>query len=416
MKMLNSNLKKLQLMATSVKTKPMRLPQFTDEPRVAHFVTSMGKIDDGGRGLSLFNEKEAELKSIAEFFERMSAMTCGLMTTTGSYEKVSSDNSAIDPAEFSPFHPNQMMSFDFFRFKLVDDDLFRWTPVNSLTDKSSTFIPIQLVKLERVPANEKLIRFPDSSGLSFGVSQEDALLRGLLEVIERDALVTSWYSEKKWKKLTNKEFPFQIKKVISYLNRYKLKVDIFDISNDLTPYIFLVIIWDESPNPDCQMSVGSKASNTLSKSILGAIEEALQGRYIGKYSKLIQDFPVNVVSYKDHVKFWAKEGRAFEHMIKNKISNCETDRHVKTTVKANVLKLNDVIRNAKKEQIRIFYKDLTNKLLLENGFCCVKVVSPDLKPLFADQKFPYYGFLRDQSLRNLILVEEEKFNVPHPFG
>ncbi len=414
--MLNSNLKKLQIMASSVKTKPMRLPQFTDEPRVAHFVTSIGKTDDGGRGLSLFNEKEAELKSIAEFFERLSATTCSMMTTAGTYEKVSANKLAIHPAEFSPFHPNQMISFDFSRFKLVGDEPYRWTSVTSLTDKSNALIPVQLVKLERVPAEEKIIRFPDSSGLSLGVSQKDALLRGLLEVIERDSLISSWYEEKKWNKLTDLELPVKIKKVISYLNRYKLRVEIFDISNDLTPYIFFAIIWDESPNPDCHLSVGSKASDTFSKSILGAIEEALQGRYIGKYSKLIQDSPSNVLSYKDHVKFWAKEGRTLEHLIQNKITDCGIDGHVKTTRKPNVLKLSDIIRNAKKKEVRIFYKDLTNKLLFENGFSCVKVISPDLKPLFADQNFPYFGFLRGRDLGNYTFFEEERFKVPHPFG
>lgn len=391
------------------------IPQFNDEPRISHYVTSSYSSDEGGRGLSLFDRSSAEVKSIAEFLERASARAFKGENKIGTYQQILTTNNAINPLLFTPFHRSQLKEKHFERFVIQPSNKFRWAIGRDLIEDTEILVPLQLACLNKVPAAEPIIRFPDTNGLAFGKTISETRYRGLLEIIERDALITTWLAGIRWKRIRLSSLPHQLKKIIVYLNKYKLKVDLYDVSLDFPPSVCLALISDLSSNPTCYVSLGSKASGDPSSAILGSIEEALQSRHIGKVYVLMGEKigANNVQSYKDHVNLWAimPDGKD----ILSQFSGEETDykslrRIMPSDINEKVKQIVDFFGQRHYKLIEI---DVSAKEILKHGFRCLKILSPDIQPFFANEKFPYLGGQRLLDFKDK--HSGKILNSPHPF-
>lgn len=67
-----------------------------------------------------------------------------------------------------------------------------WIATRSLADGRGVMFPAELV-LRRPAAKRKTVRAAESAGVGAGPTRETAILSGLLEVIERDAVALWWY-------------------------------------------------------------------------------------------------------------------------------------------------------------------------------------------------------------------------------
>jgi len=76
-----------------------------------------------------------------------------------------------------------------------NNEIIEWLPAWSITHNERRFIPADAVLLQRpIPADSRVAIF-ESNGLSAGNTLEEAILQGLLELIERDAVSIWWFNK-----------------------------------------------------------------------------------------------------------------------------------------------------------------------------------------------------------------------------
>ncbi|TCK22199.1 TOMM precursor leader peptide-binding protein [Pseudonocardia endophytica] len=74
------------------------------------------------------------------------------------------------------------------------DDELDWTPLWSLTTDRRRLLPTRMCYFGAPPGPAGSGLRADSNGCAAGASLEDAVLQGLLELVERDAVATWWYT------------------------------------------------------------------------------------------------------------------------------------------------------------------------------------------------------------------------------
>lgn len=159
---------------------------FTQVPGNAHQVAGYGT----GQSLA-----EAEAKAILEALERSSAMTGPMhrRAIVGSF------------AQLTPnaLHPNPFGFYDKPVYESAENDLepfredvdYLWVGAHSFAKKASVLVPLQLVSYGQRFQDSCLFVHDTSNGCALGQSPEEAILHGILEVIERDGLMNTWYGQ-----------------------------------------------------------------------------------------------------------------------------------------------------------------------------------------------------------------------------
>lgn len=103
---------------------------------------------------------------------------------------------AVDPERFALFSAEQhaVPSFPFHPFRR--DTVIGWVEGFSLPGGEPALLPAQLVYMPWRPRAESELRIghATSSGIACGPTLEEAVLPGLLEVVERDAFMLTWHN------------------------------------------------------------------------------------------------------------------------------------------------------------------------------------------------------------------------------
>lgn len=156
-----------------------------------------GPVPGGGKGATLLRPVVGALSEMAERLLGMLHYASVAETVWfGSYtELVASGRSAIGPADVPLFASEQYApGFEFERF--TSDTRLGWIQGMDLLLNQPVWAPAQLVLMYYRPRqDEALIGYATTAGLAFQTSPQSALLHGLFEVIERDALNIRWYSQ-----------------------------------------------------------------------------------------------------------------------------------------------------------------------------------------------------------------------------
>lgn len=154
----------------------------------------------GGKGFGLVNTM---LSTIGEAVERaVAALVAGAPDIPGrrvmcSYEELRTrELDALDPAQLGLFSDAQYDSPSFLYARFFADTVVEWVEGTRLRSGEPVFVPAQLVDMVHIyDSHEEIIGYPVSGGLSCHTSWMAAVYHGLTEVIERDAVNVSWYTD-----------------------------------------------------------------------------------------------------------------------------------------------------------------------------------------------------------------------------
>lgn len=155
----------------------------------------------GGKGTT---PTEATASALFEAVERYSAVFQGDEPQIfGSYHDVA--DRAIHPRECLLFSERQYQSRDTWnrhhhpwRHVPVPFDeaaVIAWTPVWSLTRERQVLLPTAFLYTDHPTPPEQRFCPADSNGCAAGNTLDEAVLQGILELIERDAVATWWYNQ-----------------------------------------------------------------------------------------------------------------------------------------------------------------------------------------------------------------------------
>lgn len=107
---------------------------------------------------------------------------------------------AVAPHEIQHFHTTQLLQPEATHalgpvpVQLTDGQVTSWLPAWSLRDQERRYVPAEAVLYGLPgPENNRVAIF-ESNGLSAGNTREEAILQGLLELIERDATAIWWFN------------------------------------------------------------------------------------------------------------------------------------------------------------------------------------------------------------------------------
>jgi ribosomal protein S12 methylthiotransferase accessory factor len=156
-----------------------------------------GLVPGGGKGATMLG---AMLGALGEMTERLLAIlhftSLHERVRYGSHRELArAGQQGLAPAEVPLFAPAQYAApgFEFVPFE--EDTRLGWIEGWDLLTSEPVWVPAQLVLMYYKPhSEEQMIGYGTTAGLAFQTSRLRAILHGLFEVIERDALNIRWYS------------------------------------------------------------------------------------------------------------------------------------------------------------------------------------------------------------------------------
>jgi ribosomal protein S12 methylthiotransferase accessory factor len=193
------------------------------------------------------------------------------------------DEPAIAPERWVLFHGDQYMEpgFPFPRFR--HDRVCRWVCCREVVTGSPYWVPVELVYLQQTGGSLPPLAPSLSTGLSSGLPGQPVLLRGLQEVIERDALVGVW-----WGRYPLVEYdPIQVIDAVDpalgpRLARPNLTYGCYRLASPFSRHVTLVTLTG-ADHEGVIFSTGSACRETLAASWAKSFLEAVQGRHYVRY-------------------------------------------------------------------------------------------------------------------------------------
>lgn len=361
------------------------------------------KVDAGG--VSISSRNLALIKCVSEFAERFSLYY---------YDKSDITISSYNDLK-NALNPRIYKNVD-----LIEEMPFSWEKGVDFMEKREIYIPNQLIHLHRY--------FPDPVNLSPGIStgaasafdKNTALLRGIYEVIERDAFMTTYLAKVKVPKIdisTIKDG--RIQDLFEKAKRYNLDMSLFDITTNVNIPVYLTILIDRTGIGPAVL-LGTKASLNRIEAILGSMEESFMGRsWIrawmskGRHLKYQKKY-VKIETQLHRALLWANAGmiKELEYLDDQMEQPFKGEAHESTLAK-DLKKVKEIIGAM---GYKIYYKEITYKLFQEFGYVVVKTIIPGLQPLYLDESEKEIIQERVESVAKHFGMHKFMVNkVPHPF-
>lgn len=165
--------------------------------------------------------------------------------------------------------------------------------------------------------NEPLIRPGTTTGLATWSTKEGAQLRGMLEIIERDAYMITWLNQLIVPRIRLRsicERFTSLKQAVELCARYRLKVNALLMPTDAPAYTVCVVLEDESGVAP-RYAFGLKAGRSLAVAVEEGILEALRARrgvrqqlHSGISWKV--DDPIQTIGHTERLLYWARPENA----------------------------------------------------------------------------------------------------------
>lgn len=389
---------------------------------IAEIVTGGSPVVGSGASIS---HDAAFRSAIGEVLERYSAKW---VPTDGGVLASYADlvEPAPHPAGFALFHADQYSEPGFPFDPFSESTVLYWVPAVELASGTPSWLPRQLVYLHHdSDQSERRISYSTSSGLACAADYDDAVLRALLEVIERDAAMLAWYVRLSPRGVDVSEDP-----VLSAIERtYFLVPGVRHVALDLSSVhgipTILVLVEDEDPATG-GVAFGSACALDARLAWLKAMTEAYHTRLWtldlrrrrGGLVRRVQD----VRTLEDHVGFYAVPEHA-RHL--------DFLRDPDVTVGIGQLPswwsptpseaVAGLARSLQSSGVSSYALEITAPDVSEAGFHVARVVCPELCRLDVAYRTRYlggdrlYSAARELGLSDRRLQPDDLNPYPHPF-
>lgn len=369
-----------------------------------------------GAGTSPFNDKDrgiflSEMEAIERLANSISTSRC-LVSDAESLGDLAADMDEFPT--ISKISEPASINNEFSSKKLL-----RWVQSIEIQSKSRKYIPLEFVCLYTNRLfNGEGITNPISTGMSVHDTYTLAILNGIYEVIERDAIALTWLLQYPGKRITNKPYGLDFN---VFDNEFLGNTELYDVSTIDGIYTFClkaksyhnqnistVLMFATHINP-------MEALKKLKKELISVIYSMVES------SKFFPDI-INQ-NYNDFVS--VEQGGLYMAHQKNQdyFNFFNTAQEIVFDEKFNNIFENEgeelkYIKGLLKNR-SIYVTDLTNRECRERGIKAVKVNIPSLQPIsFVHRsRFLCHKRIKEYSIEKLGHYEFEKLNLmPLPFS
>ena len=393
------------LRETGLSRPETEVPLLTDEPKIPEYLCGPSDKADAQydtscvSGLGCHPEDTlARVKSVAECLERL----C-LMNPFRDPDPEAAHTElpgALDPVAFLTGPPTRTADHQRAR-----ESRYRWWPVIDYASGEQRAIPAQMIFLRRFPEEYPLRLEHLSTGAALGErGDQRALSSGVFEAVERDAAIAAYLTDTPPPRIAG--LPPAALELVTYLRRYRLEPYIFDARSDLSIPAVVVFTIDETGIGPA-VNASARAALTYEDALAGALLESIQARRGIRLAELPDHFPgqSEVTSLEQRFYFWYPAER-----ITLLRSWLETDREVSyASLTDKPPTLAQVIDQLSGKGYRILVADITLPELAKRGFEVLKVVIPELHPLYLDERAKTRYSVRHG------LIDSDPSLAPHPF-
>ncbi len=405
--------------------------RYFDEPFLYnYYALSINKAF--GVGVDFFNEANAFWKSLAEATERYLWLNSDdflKKRVQTSYKKIKSRS--LNIFSLAGFSQKQKSEIPLLQFD--ENTVFDWVQSYSLIQKKSVFCPIQLISAiyfgEKVktPENSKglepMLRWAITTGLATGQSIEEAIVKGILEIVERDAFMIAYMNKLSPPIIDLEHLSYQdeeIAKIIRSFKRYNLEIYILQLPTDFPVHINFAIIVDRTGLGPA-LTVGAGASFDFKTSFLAGVSEALTVRYSLK-KKFRREIDLKNIDREERLIYWTRPEnlKKIDFFFKGNNVKINIERNFYEVEKGKDYyreKLDILSKDLKRKHYETCYIELSGKKIKKLGFRCVNVVIPELQPMHLKESIPYFGGkrLKEIPLKFGYQAADVLNQEPHPF-
>jgi ribosomal protein S12 methylthiotransferase accessory factor len=334
---------------------------------------------------------------------------------------------AISPDSFALYSQEQYDSPGFEYRPFLEDTQVNWVQGYSLTYQRPVFVPAALVYLPYWPVGkETCIGLFPSTGLSCGRSFIEAALRGIFEVIERDAIMLMWLNQlAAYRVDSNSIGNTRVRNIVNAIEVGTIKV--FDITTDvpiITRFALLIDSYRGRSLVSCGAATRWESNVASEKAVMEAlvVRRAVQKviktyplRNYGKYHQKVRELA-------DHLNYYTNPDAlaAMDFLDRTQeVPEVEGDvsmarRELSHQLRACV----DMLADRNLEAIVV---DLTKPEVADVGLHVVRVIIPGMVPLTFGTGYACTGSRRLSEVPRALGYDLSDGRirpnpVPHPFA
>ncbi|HZO61752.1 MAG TPA: YcaO-like family protein [Gaiellaceae bacterium] len=304
---------------------------------------------------------------------------------------------AVDPARFALFHETQLSASDFPFRAFRSDTPVSWVAGYELPGGSPAYLPAQLVFMawERWAAEER-IAYATSSGLACAPTVEEALLAGLLELIERDAVMIAWYGRLSLPLLDWSRDPGLAALDACYFATSGLRYSAVDLSVFFGIPTVLGVVHG-APGAFGALGVGAASSPTVGVAWRKALAEAFAVQRWVRDRALEQPEDVDrpaaeIRGFDGHTMHYARPERAERAAFLDGSDERRDSREIEQLEGSNVLeRLEAACSRLAERGVSAYAVDVTSPDVAGAGFRVVRVIAPELCPLDVIEQARFLG-------------------------
>ena len=278
----------------------------------------------------------------------------------------------------------------------------------SLGKKCEVLYPAQAIYLgyQAVTGEEK-ITYSTTNGCAAGFDRQDTIIKGVLELVERDAIMAHWL----WKKSPRKfsKIPTRVQNAIDEISAGKIKYHFLDLTINTKIPVAAVIIHNKT-GCGYTYSIGASCAASAETAITKAFLEAVQGKRNlrldpekdkGISKKELTNFE-KIIPYYSTEKNFKK--------IKFLFSNKEEAQNTSKT-----LSNREILCRVMKISGDLLVFEQTTRDVKQIGLHVIRMVAPGLIQLPVPST-PFLGAPRINQLRDYFNDDTTAINnEPHPF-
>jgi ribosomal protein S12 methylthiotransferase accessory factor len=334
----------------------------------------------------------------------------------------------LDPETIGLFAPLQYVQPDFPYAPFARDTPVRWVRGFSLPDCRPALLPAQLVFLcDDVADGETRIGYATSNGLACGPTLEEAILSGLLELVERDAFMLTW--------LNRLSLPLLDwagdGKIAALDGRYfactGLRYSVVDLSGFHGVPTALAVVHGADLD-DAALGVGAASAPSMRDAWLKALAEAFAVRAWARTLRRLEPPPSfrpdfsDIRSFADHIRFYGEHRNARHAAFLDGAAVRRPTSAVPGLPAGRPLEtIRELTSRLHSAGARAFAVDVTAPDIRAAGLFVAKVFSPELCPLDVAYETRFLGAKRiyvAAAERGLLPGPLELADLnpyPHPF-
>jgi ribosomal protein S12 methylthiotransferase accessory factor len=306
----------------------------------------------------------------------------------------------VDEDHFALFASQQYAAKDFpFPLRRSGDDLF--AGVYSLKDNSLYWVPQELVGLgpregeARLPSTSSgLAAHRDASNHSTSGGPWLAVLRATQELLERDALTVTWLNGLGGREIA-RDIALNTQRRRAVMNRGG-EVHVFDLTQAWNPHRVIAVAGSIPSEGAPRYCFGIACRATFAEAFDKAWLEWAQalvfaGHMRRERSDQLPREPKALRQFDEHAAFYTLRPELWHRtaFIANRYPHSAPLDSL--TNESPPLQLEALWRTLDRVGIDLFYRELTTVDVMQAGLRVMRVISPQLSALHADERAPFLG-------------------------